>query len=161
RAPTGWARLGRGRLAGHRPVRHLDAAMAPALDRRRRADVDDLDRRNALLVQARDARARTAILLPVPRRPRLVAREGDRGGGHVIDRIRPALLAITALGLASLAAAPQAPAKYGGTLVVALTGTPNSLDPTVGTSNSRNAINAMCLKLYEYGNDRGKVEFVP
>jgi peptide/nickel transport system substrate-binding protein len=52
--------------------------------------------------------------------------------------------------------------KYGGTLVVAATGEPNSLDPTLGTGGAaRTVIDAMCERLYEYAYNRGKLELEP
>src|SRR4051812_46204287 len=52
--------------------------------------------------------------------------------------------------------------KYGGTLVVGISaGEPNSLDPTVGTTASRIPIDTMCLRLYDYAYNHGKLEFAP
>jgi peptide/nickel transport system substrate-binding protein len=65
-----------------------------------------------------------------------------------------------AVGLGVLGSASGAPAHYGGTIVVALTGgDPGSLDPTVGGNGSaRPVINALCLRLYEYALNHGKAE---
>jgi peptide/nickel transport system substrate-binding protein len=67
-------------------------------------------------------------------------------------------LPLAVLGLAS--ARGLAPARYGGTLVVALaTGEPSSIDPTLTTSNSATEVyRAMCQTLYIRG---GRLERVP
>jgi peptide/nickel transport system substrate-binding protein len=51
--------------------------------------------------------------------------------------------------------------KYGGALIVGIAGDPNSLDPTVGTGAARTPINALCLRLFDYADNHGKLEFAP
>ena len=72
-----------------------------------------------------------------------------------------ALLAGVALSLLVLGPASARTSKYGGTLVVGMAGEPDSLDPTVGTNASRTPINTMCLRLYEYAYNHGKLELAP
>src|SRR3954447_22441511 len=59
-------------------------------------------------------------------------------------------------------ASAQQTSTYGGTLVVGISaGEPNSLDPTVGTTASRIPIDTMCLRLYDYAYNHGKLELAP
>ena len=73
--------------------------------------------------------------------------------------VAAAVLAVVILAPAS--ARPQEASKYGGTLVVGQAAEPNSLDPTVGSTASRIPINTMCLKLYGYAKNHGRLELAP
>jgi peptide/nickel transport system substrate-binding protein len=59
------------------------------------------------------------------------------------------VFAVMVLGTAS--ARTQAPSKYGGTLVVGISGLPNSLDPTLGRGTQPIEVyNTFCEQLYDY-----------
>jgi peptide/nickel transport system substrate-binding protein len=86
-----------------------------------------------------------------------MSRSGGRLGATALA------VAVVALGaLVPASARTSLGSRYGGTLVVGISaGEPNSLDPTVGTTASRIPIDAMCLRLYDYAYDHGKLEFAP
>jgi peptide/nickel transport system substrate-binding protein len=76
---------------------------------------------------------------------------------------RFAVALAVACGLVSLAPASAGPQKYGGTLVVGQSvGSPGSLDPTVnGSQPLVEILRTMCLRLYEYATNHGKLELEP
>jgi peptide/nickel transport system substrate-binding protein len=76
--------------------------------------------------------------------------------------LRLAVTLAVVCGLVALAPASAGTQRYGGTLVVGVwAGEANSLDPTVGNSQSRVPIDTMCLKLYEYADNHGRLELDP
>jgi len=75
------------------------------------------------------------------------------------------LLAAAACSLATLVPASgqtHAAGKYGGTLIVGLTGgEPDSLDPTVSRGSAIGIYPAMCQRLFKLRRNHGKVELAP
>jgi peptide/nickel transport system substrate-binding protein len=76
------------------------------------------------------------------------------------QRLGRALLPAAALALLMLGPASATSSRYGGTLVVGLgSGDASSLDPTIGGGGgSRTVINAICLQLYAYAFNHGRLE---
>ena len=72
---------------------------------------------------------------------------------------------IGALMVAALVSACAASAQnvgYGGTLVVGVTQDPGSLDPTMtATSTAVEILQAMCLPLYRFAKNHGRLEYEP
>jgi peptide/nickel transport system substrate-binding protein len=67
-----------------------------------------------------------------------------------------------AFALGVLGGATASPSNYGGVLVVRLGGDPDSLDPTVSRTPFASGIQqAMCLRLYEFASNHGKLELDP
>src|SRR5689334_3762877 len=52
-------------------------------------------------------------------------------------------------------------ARYGGTLTVALSGEPDTLDPTVSRGTGINIYPAMCQTLYQLVSNHGELELAP
>jgi hypothetical protein len=73
-------------------------------------------------------------------------------------RIAVAFLVAAPIALATLGPASAQTSTYGGTLVVGMSGDPNSIDPTIGTAGARTVINSFCLQLYNYAYNHGKLE---
>lgn len=89
------------------------------------------------------------------------------GGVAVTRSARAAVTLMAGLTLALLVLVPasahtRAQSKYGGTLVVGLTGgDPDSLDPTVSRGSAIGIYPAFCLTLYRLASDHGKVVYAP
>jgi peptide/nickel transport system substrate-binding protein len=66
------------------------------------------------------------------------------------------------LSLVLLTTASARPARYGGTLVVGISGDPDTLDPTVSrTSQAVTIYQTMCVRLYETAENHGSLELTP
>jgi peptide/nickel transport system substrate-binding protein len=76
-------------------------------------------------------------------------------------RVGAAVLACGVLALGILAGASAARAKYGGTLVVRLTGDPTPIDPTLRGAQALSVYRVMCYRLYEYAENHGQLELAP
>jgi peptide/nickel transport system substrate-binding protein len=81
-----------------------------------------------------------------------------------MSRLRVVVAAVigATFALGVLGGATASLSKYGGVLVVRLGGDPDSLDPTVSrTPWASNIQGTMCLRLYEFASNHGKLELDP